>query len=113
MNVCEGFTGDPANLQAQVEVSDENRYPRVEITWWDAWCDDGCYNIEAIGHMPPALRKDIGYLLEETDSTLTLSAELIDVSFTGEHKARGIRVIYKPMVERVMRLGEFAGIEVQ
>lgn len=87
-----------------IEVEEVPR--RVEVTWWDAWNDDAYYVRDTIEHMPPALRKDIGYLLEENDTTITLTSELVDISFTGEHRCRGIRTIYKGMIEKIVDMEE-------
>lgn len=100
------ITGDPGSLQGQVMIDVEETPRRVEVTWWDAWSDDGYYDRAAIKNMPPALRKDIGYLIDEDTTTITLTSELIDVSFTGEHRCHGVRTIYKGMIEGIIELEE-------
>jgi len=98
------FTGNQEELKGQTMVDTEDTPRRVEVVWWDAWGDHGGYLQEAIKHMPPALRKSIGYLIDEDETTITLTGDLIDISFTGEKRVDWIRVIYKGMIERMVDL---------
>jgi len=98
------FTGNQEELKGQAMVDIEGTPRRVEIVWWDAWSERGFYNVETIEHMPPALRKSIGYLVDENETTITLTADLIDISFTGERRLEGLTIIYKGMIERMVDL---------
>lgn len=98
------FTGNQEELKGQAMVDIEDTPRRVEVVWWDAWSERGFYTVESIEHMPPALRKSIGYLVDENETTITLTADLIDISFTGEKRMEGVTIIYKGMIERMTDL---------
>jgi len=103
----EDFTGQVCTSPESVPPENafrlgiQDKPPRVEVTWMDAWSDTIRFEKEMADLLPPVVRQSLGYLVKDDEDIVVLSAELIDNAFTGALLFEGQHIILKSMIERI------------
>ena len=66
------------------ECPPDPRFRMVEITWLDACCEEGHVPPKAASEVKPLLRRNIGYVLEETEQYIIATVGFLENFYKGE-----------------------------
>ena len=56
----------------------------VEVTWLDAWSEQDDVTIEALEGLKPIVRRNVGYLVRETEEEIILAAGVSEKTAKGD-----------------------------
>ena len=76
----------------------------VEITWVDACEDDGHIELEGIKQILPLERRNVGYVIDQTDEFVIIAWGIIHNFYKGLDAGSGVFAIPKLMIKKWTRL---------